>query len=90
MHRRSGDGLVESKLRLSPTLHGLRRLQERRALTGEREAIADAAADGRDGRPRRSHRVIEKGVATARRALHDLNVDWSDRSLRDLESGLGR
>lgn len=78
MRRRSGDGLVESRLRLFPTLYRcLRRLEEREALTGEPEAMANAIADGRDGRPHRPYLVTERGGS-------------SDRSLCKVEAGLER
>lgn len=74
-----------------PTLYRcLRRLEERGALVSEWEAMEDAAADGRDGQPRRYYRVTEKGVAAARKALRDSDLNWSDRFLGAVESGLGQ
>lgn len=74
-----------------PTLYRcLRRLEERGAVASEWETREEAAADNRDGQPRRYYRVTEKGVAAARRALRELDVQWNDRIVRELESGLGR
>ncbi len=71
-----------------PTLYRcLRRLEERGALCSEWETIDQAAADGRDRQLRRYYRVTEKGVATARLGIRDLDVSWSDRHLRILEAG---
>lgn len=72
-----------------PTLYrALRRLEERGALTSEWESPEEAAADGRDGKLRRYYRVTSAGLAAARQGLRELDVQWSDRYLRVLESGL--
>lgn len=60
-----------------PTLYrGLRRLEERGALTSEWESLEDAAASGREGRPRRYYRVTNAGVELAGSELTTQNLRW--------------
>ena len=50
----------------STLYRGLRRLEERGALESHWEDQAEAAGDGREGRPRRYYRVTPRGVALAK------------------------
>ena len=55
-----------SSIMSQPTLYrALRRLEERGALTSEWERLDEAAAHGREGRPRRYYRLTEAGAELA-------------------------
>lgn len=61
-----------------PTLYrALRRLEERGALTSEWESLTDAAANGREGRPRRYYRLTSAGAELATAELRDRSLEWS-------------
>lgn len=60
-----------------PTLYrALRRLEERGALTSKWESLDAAAAQGREGRPRRYYRLTNAGVELARSELHSHQLRW--------------
>lgn len=81
-------GTNKAAVMTQPTLYRcLRRLEERGALTSEWESLQEAAADNRDGQPRRYYRVTAAGIAAARQGLSDLDVSWSDHHLKTLEVG---
>ncbi len=61
-----------------PTLYrALRRLEERGALTSEWEKAADAAAAGREGRPRRYYRLTSAGAELAKSELVAQQLQWA-------------
>jgi len=60
-----------------PTLYrALRRLEERGALESEWESLDDAAADGREGRPRRYYRLTNTGAELATSELRVHQLQW--------------
>lgn len=68
-----------------PTLYrALRRLEERGALTSEWESLDDAAAAGREGRPRRYYRITTAGAELAKSELRERQLEWSKGSLLPL------
>lgn len=65
-----------------PTLYrGLRRLEERGALTSEWESLEDAAANSREGRPRRYYRITNAGIELARSELTRHELRWANGKL---------
>ena len=61
-----------------PTLYrALRRLEQRGALESEWEALDDAAAQGREGRPRRYYRITNAGTELAKNELCERQLQWS-------------
>ena len=61
-----------------PTLYrALRRLEERGALTSEWETLEQAAAHGREGRPRRYYRLTAGGREIALTELRAHRMQWS-------------
>jgi DNA-binding PadR family transcriptional regulator len=68
-----------------PTLYrALRRLEERQALTSEWESLQEAAADGREGRPRRYYRLTSAGAEMARAELRSRRLAWNKGHLLPL------
>lgn len=67
-----------SSIMSQPTLYrALRRLEERGALTSEWESLDNAAANGREGRPRRYYRLTAAGAELAASELHAHQLRWS-------------
>lgn len=65
-----------------PTLYrALRRLEERGALSSEWEALDEAAAQGREGRPRRYYRLTNAGHELAHSELRIHQLRWSEGRL---------
>ncbi len=65
-----------------PTLYrALRRLEERGALESEWESLEDAAASGREGRPRRYYRLTSAGAELAKAELRAQNLRWASGQL---------
>ena len=65
-----------------PTLYrALRRLEERGALSSEWEALDEAEAQGREGRPRRYYRLTSAGAELARSELVSHQLRWSEGRL---------
>lgn len=65
-----------------PTLYrALRRLEGRGALASEWETLADAAAGGREGRPRRYYRLTTAGSELATSELHRHELCWNGGEL---------
>lgn len=70
-----------------PTLYrALRRLEERGALESEWEPLTDAAANGREGRPRRYYRLTSAGAELAQRELRERELQWAKGILSPLPS----
>lgn len=70
----SDDG---SAIMSQPTLYrALRRLEERGALSSEWESLEEAAAGGREGRPRRYYRLTATGVELAASELAERRLKW--------------
>ena len=68
-----------------PTLYrALRRLEERGALTSVWESLEEAAASGREGRPRRYYQLTTSGAELAKSELRDRSLQWSRGQLRPL------
>ncbi len=70
---------AESKSIMSqPTLYrALRRLEERGALESEWETLQEAAAGGREGRPRRYYRITNAGGELAKTELRAHQLQWA-------------
>jgi DNA-binding PadR family transcriptional regulator len=67
-----------SSIMSQPTLYrALRRLEERGALTSEWESLDEAAANGREGRPRRYYRLTAAGAELATAELCARQLRWS-------------
>jgi DNA-binding PadR family transcriptional regulator len=67
-----------SSIMSQPTLYrALRRLEERGALASEWESLDDAAASGREGRPRRYYRLTAAGAELAASELHAHQLRWN-------------
>jgi DNA-binding PadR family transcriptional regulator len=65
-----------------PTLYrALRRLEDRGAFTSEWESFQDAAANGREGRPRRYYRLTQTGAELAKSELRDRQLEWNHGQL---------
>ncbi len=65
-----------------PTLYrALRRLEERGAFTSEWESLQDAAASGREGRPRRYYRLTSAGTQLAQTELQERQLQWTHGKL---------
>jgi DNA-binding PadR family transcriptional regulator len=65
-----------------PTLYrALRRLEERGALESEWESLQDAAASGREGRPRRYYRLTAAGAELANSELRSQQLKWAGGKL---------
>ena len=62
----------------------LRSLEERQALTSEWESLQEAAADGREGRPRRYYRLTSAGAEMARAELRSRRLAWNKGHLLPL------
>ena len=61
-----------------PTLYrALRRLEERDALSSEWETLEEAAANGREGRPRRYYRITTGGAELAKAELRERELQWT-------------
>ncbi len=61
-----------------PTLYrALRRLEERGALASDWESLDEAAANGREGRPRRYYRLTAAGAKLATAELNAHRLSWS-------------
>ena len=76
-----------TSLMSQPTLYrALRRLEERGALTSEWESLDDAAANGREGRPRRYYRLTNGGAELAKSELRDRNLEWAKGRLVPLST----
>lgn len=70
-----------------PTLYrALRRLEERGALSSEWENLEEAAAQGREGRPRRYYRLTAGGREIAVRELRAQQLRWSSGTLVPLST----
>ena len=68
-----------------PTLYrALRRLEERGAVASHWEDMDDAAAAGREGRPRRYYRITPNGVELAATELAARELQWSKGRLSPL------
>ena len=71
-----------SAIMSQPTLYrALRRLEERGALSSEWESLDAAAANGREGRPRRYYRLTAGGREVALTELRALRMQWSSGTL---------
>ena len=71
-----------SSVMSQPTLYrALRRLEERGALTSEWETLGEAAAAGREGRPRRYYQITSAGAELAKSELRDRDLAWSSGRL---------
>lgn len=65
-----------------PTLYrALRRLEERGALKSEWESLEEAAAQGREGRPRRYYHITNAGIELVEAELRDRELRWSNGRL---------
>lgn len=72
------DAADGSSIMSQPTLYrALRRLEERGALTSEWESLDEAAANGREGRPRRYYRLTAVGAELAESELGVQQLRWS-------------
>lgn len=61
-----------------PTLYrALRRLEERGALSSRWESLDTAAAEGREGRPRRYYSLTPNGAELAGRELRAQDLRWT-------------
>lgn len=60
----------------STMYRALRRLEKRGALASEWESLEEAAAEGREGRPRRYYTLTPSGSALAASELRQLNLRW--------------
>ena len=70
------------KVMSQPTLYrALRRLEERGALTSEWESLDDAAAAGREGRPRRYYFLTTAGAELAATELRAQELCWASGRL---------
>ncbi len=68
-----------------PTLYrALRRLEERGAVVSYWEDMDDAAAAGREGRPRRYYRITPDGVELAATELAARELQWNKGQLSPL------
>lgn len=71
-----------SSIMSQPTLYrALRRLEERGALSSEWESLDEAAASGREGRPRRYYRLTAGGRELAVSELRAHQLAWSSGTL---------
>ena len=71
-----------SAIMSQPTLYrALRRLEERGALSSEWETLDEAAANGREGRPRRYYRLTAGGREIALTELRAQQLQWSSGNL---------
>ena len=65
-----------------PTLYrALRRLEERGALESQWESLEEAAANGREGRPRRYYRITSAGAELAKTELRARQLQWAGGQL---------
>ena len=70
------------KVMSQPTLYrALRRLEERGAVTSEWESLDDAAAAGREGRPRRYYFLTTAGAELAATELRAQELCWASGRL---------
>jgi PadR family transcriptional regulator PadR len=71
-----------------PTLYrALRRLEERGALSSHWESLETAAADGREGRPRRYYSLTTAGAELAASELRALRLRWHRGRLVEAPDG---
>ncbi|MDJ0923644.1 MAG: PadR family transcriptional regulator [Acidimicrobiia bacterium] len=75
--RHLADAEDGSSIMSQPTLYrSLRRLEDRGALSSEWEDPAEAARQGREGRPRRYYRLTAAGAELATSELHEQQLRW--------------
>ncbi len=79
----------DAKMSMSqPTLYrALRRLEARGALESEWESLAEAAENGREGRPRRYYRLTSAGAEMATSELRSHQLQWTGGRLVPRPSG---
>jgi len=78
-----------STIMSQPTLYrALRRLEERGALSSAWEGLDDAAAGGREGRPRRYYQLTATGVELAASELAKHRLSWVSGQLIPLPAKL--
>ncbi len=82
MARHLADSDESAAIMTQPTLYrSLRRLEERGSVTSEWESLEEAAANGREGRPRRYYKLTRAGAELATSELSSRQLRWSDGRL---------